>query len=296
MKPARFDYVAPGSVEEVVSLLAEHGEEAKIISGGQSLVPMMAFRLATPSVLIDLNGVRELEYVRPGPEALVVGALARQRAVLEVDGLAERCPAVAEGVGFIGHPAIRNRGTVGGSLAHADPSAEWPGLLLAFDGEVDVLGPDGRRTVPASEFLVTYFTTSLRPDEVLVEVRLPIGRGDGAARGSSFVEFAQRHGDFAVAGAVSAMALTGDGRAVDVRLALIGVCDTAVRATSAEELVAGERPTDEVLAEAARAIEGHIDPMSDVHGTSAYRTHVAISVARRALTRARDRALAAGAG
>jgi carbon-monoxide dehydrogenase medium subunit len=290
VKPAAFEYLAPRSVEEAVALLAERGEDAKVIAGGQSLVPMMAFRLATPAVLVDLNGVSELEHSRVDRDTLVLGATARHRAVQELSGLRERCVMVAEAVDLIGHPAIRNRGTAGGSVAHADPAAEWPALLLALDGEVDAVGPSGRRTIAAADLFQTYFTTALAPDEILTEVRLPLPAG---AVGSAFVEVAQRHGDFAVAGAGALMVEGGDGSVADARLVLIGVRDTAVRSAAAESILRGAAPTDRVLEDAANAIGSEIDPVSDVHGSSAYRRRVAIAVARRALTLARDRAHAA---
>ena len=290
MKPGAFAYLAPRSVEEAVALLAERGEDAKVIAGGQSLVPMMAFRLATPAALIDLNGVSELDHGRVDRDTLVLGATARHRAVQALSGLRERCAMVAEAVDLIGHPAIRNRGTAGGSIAHADPAAEWPALLLALDGEVDAVGPAGRRTIEAGEFFQTYFTTALAPDEILTEVRLKLPVG---TVGSAFVEVAQRHGDFAVAGAGALMVMANDGSVADARLVLIGVRDTAVRSVAAETILRGASPTDPVLHDAANAIGSAIDPVSDVHGSSAYRRRVAIAVARRALTLARDRAHAA---
>jgi carbon-monoxide dehydrogenase medium subunit len=291
VKPAAFEYLAPRSVEEAVALLAERGEDAKVIAGGQSLVPMMAFRLATPAALVDLNGVSELDHARIDRDTLVLGATARHRAALELSGLRERCAMVAEAVDLIGHPAIRNRGTVGGSIAHADPAAEWPALLLALDGEVDAVGPSGRRTIAAADLFQTYFTTALAPDEILTEVRLPLPRGRSV--GSAFVEVAQRHGDFAVAGAGALMVVADDGSVADARLVLIGVKDTAVRSAAAEAILRGASPTDPVLDDAANAIGSEIDPVSDVHGSSAYRRRVAIAVARRALRLARDRAHAA---
>jgi carbon-monoxide dehydrogenase medium subunit len=289
MKPAAFEYVAPRSVKEAVALLVRYGEDAKVIAGGQSLVPMMAFRLATPSALIDLNGIAALEYVRRDGDILVLGALARHRAVQELAWLRGRCAVLAEGVDLIGHPAIRNRGTVGGSLAHADPAAEWPALLLALDGEVDAVGAGGRRTIPATELFETYFTTSLRPDEVIVEARvaLPV---EGALTGSSFVELARRHGDFAIAGTAVVMVLAADGSVANARISLIGVRDTAIRARAAEAILSGATPADEALAEAANAVQREIEPISDVHGSSEYRRRVATVVVRRALTMARDRA------
>ena len=298
MKPAAFDYLAPRSVEEAVAHLAERGDDAKVLAGGQSLVPMMAFRLATPSALVDLNRVDALEHVRLEGGGLVMGALARQAAVAAVPGLRERCEMVSEGIDLIGHVAIRNRGTVGGSLAHADPAAEWPALLLALDGAVDVAGPSGSsRTIAAGELFETYFTTSLAPDEILTEVRVPLpAPSDETAEGSAFVEFAQRHGDFAIAGAAAFMSLRGDvdeATVVDARIALIGVRETAVRARAAEDLLRSARATDETLDEAARAIDGDIDPVSDVHASSDFRRHLARVVTRRALSRALGRALGA---
>jgi len=290
VKPAAFEYLAPRSVEEAVALLAERGEDAKVIAGGQSLVPMMAFRLATPAALVDLNGVSELDHARIDRDALVLGATARHRSVQELPGLRERSAMVAEAVDLIGHPAIRNRGTAGGSVAHADPAAEWPALLLALDGEVDAVGPSGRRTIAAEDLFQTYFTTALAPDEILTEVRLQLPAG---AVGSAFLEVAQRHGDFAVAGAGAIMVVADDGSVADARLVLIGVGDTAVRSAAAENILRGASPTDPVLDDAANAIGSEIDPVSDVHGSSAYRRRVTIAVARRALRLARDRAHAA---
>ncbi len=226
MKPAPFAYFAPSGIEEAVALLAEHGDEAKVIAGGQSLVPMMAFRLATPSVLVDLNRVSGLEYARFEGDALELGAMARHRSVRELPGLRERCPMIAEGVDLIGHPAIRNRGTVGGSLAHADPAAEWPAILLALGGSVEAVGPNGSRAIPSDELFETYFTTSLAPDEILTHVRLPVPNG---GTGSAFVEFARRHGDFALAGVAAVLRLSmqrqpGYGQVEDVRIALIRRC------------------------------------------------------------------------
>ncbi len=291
MKPAPFVYLAPRSLEEAVRLLAEHGDEAKVLAGGQSLVPMMNFRLAAPAVLVDLNGVSELEHVREQGGMLVLGALARHRAVPDVPGLRGRCPMLTEGVELIGHAAIRNRGTVGGSLAHADPSAEWPALLLAMDGEVDAVGPSGRRTIGAADLFESYFTTTLAPDEILTEVRLALPNGGHV--GSAFVELARRHGDFALAGAATIVIMVDDSTIGEARIALIGLRDKAIRASAAESLLRGAPATDETLVEAAAAIDAEIEPISDVHGSAEYRRHVAKVLVRRALTRAVERARAA---
>jgi carbon-monoxide dehydrogenase medium subunit len=286
VKPAPFDYHAPETVEEAVRLLADHGEEARLIAGGQSLVPLMALRLATPRVLVDLNRVRGLEYVRLEGDTLVLGALARHRTVELLPGLRDRCPLVVEAVELIGHVAIRNRGTVAGSLAHADPAAEWPAVGLALDGEVDAVGPSGVRTMTVDDLLVTHFTTALAPDEVLTEVRLrlPVGRV-----GSAFLEVARRHGDFALAG-VGAVLWMDDGTVRDARVALIGVRDRAVRARSTEAVLRGAAATWERLADAAAAVEDDIDPVSDLHASAEFRRHLARVLTLRALERARSRA------
>src|SRR5581483_10916993 len=182
VKPAPFEYERPESLGEAVGLLAEHGEEAKLLAGGQSLVPLLALRLASPSVLIDLNGVRELDHLRLEGDRLAIGAMTRHRDVEEMAELRTRCPMLVEGVSLIGHVTIRNRGTVGGSLAHADPAAEWPSLVLALEGV---------RTIPAEEFFETYFTTALAPDEIVSEVRLRIPESPRV--GSCFLELARRH-------------------------------------------------------------------------------------------------------
>lgn len=288
MKPPPFDYRAPETLAEAVALVAEFGEDGKLLAGGQSLIPVLALRLASPRVLIDLNGVAELEYERLEGDRLVIGAMSRQRSVRKLPGLARRCAAIAEGIDLIGHVAIRNRGTVGGSVAHADPAAEWPALLLVLDGEIDVAGPRGTRTVAAPAFFESFFTTVLAPDEIVTEVRVTI---PGGRSGSTFLELARRHGDFAIAGAVAAVTLSErDGTIADARVGLIGVAPTAVRATSTEEALRGARPTGAAIADAAALVGGHIDPASDIHGSADYRRQAARVLTRRALTRATERA------
>lgn len=287
MKPPPFEYVAPETLEEAVEALARHGEEAKLLAGGQSLVPLMALRLASPGVLVDLNRVSELAYVRREPDGLAVGAMTRQRDVEALPGLEDECAMLAEAIALVGHVAIRNRGTVGGSLAHADPAAEWPALALALDAECEVRGPGGARTVAAADLFETYFTTTLAPDEILTEVRLRLPRG---RVGSAFVELARRHGDFALAGTGAVLWLDDEGAVEDARVVLIGVKDTAVRSGAAEAALRGERPTDARIAEAAAAVGADIEPVSDVHATADYRRHLAVVLTRRALETARARA------
>ena len=287
MKPPPFEYTAAASVEEALAALTEHGDEAKVISGGQSLVPLLAFRFARPSVLVDINRIRGLDGIELDGDTLTIGALARHRDV-ELDGaLRARCPMIVEAVAQVGHAAIRNRGTVGGSLAHSDPAAEWTALALALDAELDVVGPTGSRVVAAGDFFVTYFTTALAPDELLVRARFRIPNGRS---GSTFVELARRHGDFALAGVGALVTLDDDDVVADVRIGLIGVGATAVRASSGEEAVRGRRPTADVLVEAAAAVDADIDPNTDVHASADYRRLIAGVLVRRALETAIARA------
>jgi CO/xanthine dehydrogenase FAD-binding subunit len=248
---------------------------------------LLAFRLTRPSVLVDLNRVAGLDDVVLEGDRLVVGAMARHRSVERLPGLRDRCPMILEAVGLIGHVAIRNRGTVGGSLAHADPAAEWTAVALALDAEFDVLGPAGRRTVPAHDFFVTYFTTALFPGELLTQARFRIPNGRS---GSCFIELARRHGDFALVGVCALVNLNADGVVAGVRLALIGVADRAVRARTAEAVLNGLEPSDELLAEAAEAIDSDIRPSSDIHASEDYRRHLARVLTRRALENALVRA------
>lgn len=287
MKPPPFEYTAAASVEEALAALAQAGDEAKVISGGQSLVPLLAFRFARPSLLVDLNRIPDLDGIALDGDVLTVGALVRHRDVELADGLRDRCPMIVEAVEQVGHAAIRNRGTVGGSLAHCDPAAEWTALALVLDAELDVVGLGGSRTVPASDFFVTYFTTTLAPDEILVGARFRVPNGRS---GSTFVELARRHGDFALAGVGALVTLDDDDAIADARLGLIGVGATAVRATSAEAALRGRRPTREVLADAAAAVDADIDPNGDIHASADYRRHVAQVLVRRALETAVARA------
>jgi aerobic carbon-monoxide dehydrogenase medium subunit len=287
VKPPPFEYVAATSLEEAVAALGEHGDEAKLLAGGQSLVPLLAFRLARPGVLVDLNGVGGLDRLELAGDALVVGAMARQRDVELLPGLRERCELIPEAIELVGHVAIRNRGTVGGSLAHADPAAEWPALAVLLDAELELVGPSGRRTVAARDFFLSYFTTVLEPDEVLTEIRLPLPNGRS---GSCFVELSRRHGDFALAGVGALVTLADDGTAAEVRLGLIGVGDRPVRPAAAEQALRGRVPDEGAIAAAAEAVAGEIEPTGDIHASEEYRRHLATVLTRRALAAAVARA------
>jgi aerobic carbon-monoxide dehydrogenase medium subunit len=279
LKPASFAYHRAASVGEALELLAREGEDAKVIAGGQSLVPLMAFRLARPSALIDINRIADLRYVRRDGEALRIGALATHRDI-EINaepGMLEGYSILPRAARFIGHYPIRTRGTFGGSIAHADPTSEWCMLALLLDAEIVIAGPQGTRTVAASDFFLGVFTTALGADEVVTEVRFP-----GPAPRSAIREFARRQGDFAVVAVATALEME-DGRVRSARIALAGVSDAPVRAREAEAMLAGAAPTDEAFDEAGRAAAAGLRPPSDLHGSSEYRKELAAALVRRAL-------------
>lgn len=284
MKPPRFDYFAPGTVDEALTLLAEHGENAKVLAGGQSLVPLLNFRLVRPQALIDVNGLSDLAFVRINNDGgLAVGALTRQRD-LERSGVArERCPLVTAALPFVGHVAIRNRGTVGGSIAHADPAAELPAVLAALGGQLSLRSRRGTRSVSAAEFFVSYLTTVLEPDEMLVEIRLP---SLPARTGTSFQEVSRRHGDFALAAVAAAVSLDADGICRGAWLGIGGVGPSPVSAAREAALLLGERPDDAAFREVGRRVAEGLAPDSDLHASREYRTHVAGVLVRRALEQA----------
>jgi aerobic carbon-monoxide dehydrogenase medium subunit len=286
MKPAPFDYVAPHSLDEAVTALARGGADAKVLAGGQSLIPLLNFRLARPSLLVDLNRVAELAYVQPRERGLAVGAMTRQVAVERGDGLAELQPLLVEAIGYVGHVAIRSRGTIGGSLAHADPAAELPAVAVCLDATLSVVGPGVRRTIAAEDFFVGYLTTLLEPDEILVEAYFPPLKPH---TGQAWVEFARRHGDFALAGV--AVSLSMDGEAVrEARIVLTGVGGKPERAREAETLLIGGSVAERASA-AANAARSTIDPDADIHATKEYRVHLAGVLTERAIRLAGERAV-----
>jgi aerobic carbon-monoxide dehydrogenase medium subunit len=286
MKLPQVEYEAPTTVAEAVDLLAEHTDEASVLAGGQSLIPLLALRLAHPAVLIDINGIDELSGVSATNGWVSVGAMTREYVAEESETLADTVPLLAAALPLIGHEAIRNRGTIGGSLAHADPAAELPAVARALDAELVVRGPSGERVVPAAEWFEGYLTTSRGPDELLVEVRFPAaGRGTG----TSFQEVARRHGDFAIVGLAASLTLS-DGAISDARLAFAGMSDVPVRAVGAEDLLVGEAPSAELFDEAARHATDGVDPPADLHGSSDYRKKVAAALVRRGLRAAADNA------
>ncbi len=288
MKPAPFDYYAPTSVDETCSLLARYGSDAKLLAGGQSLVPLLALRLAQPAALIDLNGVHELDYIRADDNGVAIGAMTRQRTVERSSVMRETCPLLPAAVEWIGHPQIRNRGTIGGSLVHSDPAAELPALATLLDATFTITNAQGaKRTVKPDEFFVTYLTTAVEPEEMLSEIYFPTLP---AGTGWSFVEVARRHGDFALVGAAATVALDSAGACSNARIALFGVAPTATRSPSAEQALLNQKPDEQAIAAAASEVVKDIDPPGDVHASVEYRKYVATNLVRRALTEAVQRA------
>jgi carbon-monoxide dehydrogenase medium subunit len=285
MKPPPFEYHAAWSIEEALTLLCEHGDEAKVLAGGQSLVPLLALRLARPEALVDINGIAELRTI-DRTDGLRLGALVRHRQVERDEDIAAGNPLVAAAARFIGHAAIRNRGTVGGSMSHADPAAELPAVLVALDGEIEAATTGGSRTIPASEFFKGFLTTVLEPDEMVTAVRFPAWP---ERTGWSFREFSRRSGDFAVAGAAVALSVGEQGLIEDVRIALSGMSATPIRASVAEANLAGRQPSEEAWVDAGSDAVAGLEPPSDLHGSSAYRKHLASGLVEAALAQAHQR-------
>jgi carbon-monoxide dehydrogenase medium subunit len=286
VKPAPFEYVAPRSVEEAVSELARGGADAKVLAGGQSLVPLLNFRLARPTLLVDLNRVPELTYMTARDGGLALGAMTRQISVERNSELSNKQPLLHEAIRWVGHPAIRTRGTIGGSLAHADPAAELPAVAVCLDAQLSIEGPLGRRTVRAEDFFHGYLTTALQPDEILTETWLPPLAPE---TGQAWLEFARRHGDFAIVGV--AVSVTMQNEVVrDASIALTGVGGKPVRAREAETLLIGGTVPERVSA-AADAARGAIDPDSDIHASGEYRAHLVGVLVEQAIRTAHSRAL-----
>lgn len=287
MKPAPFEYHAPASVDDVVSLLAEHGDDAKPLAGGQSLVPMLALRLTRFAHLVDLNRVDELVGVARDDGHVSIGAMTRQATVEHDPTVAGAVPLLHRVTPSIGHFQIRNRGTLGGSVAHADPASEYPVVALTLDAEMEVAGPGGRRTVPAADFFAGTWTTTLAPDELLVSVRFPAA---GPGWGHGFEEVARRAGDFALAGACTAVEVGADGRVTAAAIGLLGLGATPLRAPAAEAALVGSSPGTADLAEIGRLAVADVEAVDDVHASASYRTRVGAHLVARTLTEALEEA------
>lgn len=288
MKAAPFGYAAPRSLDEAIEILGRYEDDAKVLAGGQSLVPVLAMRLSRFEQLVDLQHVPGLTGISRSNGTVRVAAMTTHTAVGR-SAEAAAVPLLIRATPFIGHDAIRNRGTLGGAIAHADPAAEWPAVALALDAELEVTGPEGARTIPAAEFFLGTWTTALEPAEVLVAAHFPVW--DGTC-GFAVEEAARRHGDFAMAGVVAGVAVDGD-RIIRAALAFLGVDGTPVRASAAEAALTGTAPGDVDLAElAALAVEG-LQPPEDLHASGAQRKRMSGVLALRALTTAIEEATGA---
>lgn len=288
MKPAAFAYRAPDSLEEALDLLKEYNGEAKLLAGGQSLVPAMNFRVVQPSALIDLNRVKELDYVREDGEYLRIGAMTRER-TLEFDPLiAKWSPLLVEAMPHVAHPQIRNRGTLGGSLANADPAAELPVIMLALGARLKASSAAGERWVEAESFFSGIFTTDLAPDEMLVEIELP---SRPARTGWSFLEVAPRAGDYALMGVAASVSLDETGACKQAGLVYLNAGDGPVNAKDAAKILAGKMPSDEAIEAAAEsASQKEINPFGNIHTSPDFQRHLARVLTRKALKQAFQRA------
>jgi carbon-monoxide dehydrogenase medium subunit len=276
MYAASFDYHRPSTVDEAIALLTKHGDDAKVLAGGHSLIPAMKLRLARPTIVIDIARIANLSDIREAGGRITIGALATHRAVETSALLKSKCPLLCETAAVIGDVQVRNKGTIGGSLVHADPAADYPAAILALDAEIEVAGPRGRRTIRAADFFVDLLQTSLAADEILTEVRV-----SATPRTVAYVKTEQKASGFALAGVAVVVGAEG------VRIGVTGVAATAYRAAAAEQVLAGQSsPSAETIAlAAARAADG-VDPLSDIHASAEYRAHLARVNTRRALEKA----------
>ncbi len=287
MKPPPFEYSDPHSLGEALGLLAEHGEDAKVLAGGQSLVPLLNFRLARPERLVDINGVSELDYIRLEDGVLRIGAMTRHATLERSVEVAATVPLLVEAARQVGHVQIRNRGTVGGSVAHADPAAELPVAFTALDAHFHLRSARAARVVSAQELFVTHLTTALEPDEMVTEIAVPV---PAAGTGSALVEFARRHGDFALGGAAVLVRLDHEGICESCSIALLAAAPTPLRARAAEEFLLGDRLDERTAAEAAVRALAEIRPTGDIHGSAEYRRGLLETMVRRALVKAKEAA------
>jgi carbon-monoxide dehydrogenase medium subunit len=280
MKLPPFEYACPNTLSEAVALLASHNGEAKAIAGGQSLVPMMAFRIAQPSLLVDLRKLSDLRGIRIGADGVRLGALARWRDISDDKRLDTAHPLLKAAIAHVAHYQIRNRGTVGGSLAHADPASEMPGIAVTCDAEIAVTGKDGARAIKAADFLQGALTTALKPDEIITEVRLPAWP---AGRRFGFQEFARRRGDFAMAGIALFYDVDAAGKATNAHIGVIGVGDRAHRLAAAEAALNGKLVDEATAVAVGEAAAAAVDPQADIHASAAYRRALTGTLCERAL-------------
>jgi carbon-monoxide dehydrogenase medium subunit len=282
MIPAAFDYARPSSIDEALQAIAAGGEDVKILAGGQSLIPVMRLRLAAPSTVVDLGRVQELRGVRDDGDAIVIGAMTTHAAVLEDPLIKQHAPLIAEATETVADRQVRHRGTFGGALAHADPAGDLPAVALALDAEFVIVGPNGRRTVPARDFFVDYLTTALEDGELLVEVRIPKLSGDWGMHYEKFNRVAQAWSIVAVAAVVR----RENGHIAEARIGLTNMGPTPLRATAAEQALAGAAASADAVAEAASHAAEGTEPSSDLNAQADYRRHLAQVLTRRAVSAA----------
>lgn len=280
MIPASFDYFRPQSLEEAIGLLNQHGEEAKVLAGGHSLVPAMKLRLAQPKVVIDIGRISDLNYIREQDGKIAIGAMTTHHAIETSGLLREKCPLLTELAPQIGDVQVRNRGTIGGSLVHADPAADWPAAILALDAELDVVGPNGSRSIHVKKFFVDLFQTALQPNQILREIRVP-----ATPRSVAYVKFAQRASGFAIAG----VAVVVHAASQTVSVGVTGVAAKPYRANAVEKSLEGQPLTAESITHASKRAASRIDPLNDIHASAEYRAHLARVNTRRALQLAASR-------
>jgi aerobic carbon-monoxide dehydrogenase medium subunit len=285
MIPAAFEYFAPASVKEAIGLLQQHGDDAKVLAGGHSLLPIMKFRLAQPKVVVDIGRIPGLDGITVSGNTITIGALATHDAVEHSAVLKEKCPLLAETASVIGDMQVRNRGTIGGSLAHADPAADYPGAILALDAEIVAIGPRGTRTIPARDFFVEMLTTALQPTEIITEVRVPVvGRGTGSA----YMKHAHPASGYAVVGAAVVVTVSG-GKAQKIAIGLNGVAGKGYRASAVEKALTGQAIDEKTVAAAAVHAADGVDVQSDLYASSEFRAHLASVYTKRAVLLAASR-------
>jgi len=288
MKPAPFEYHIPDSLEQALDLMSQNADAAKILAGGQSLVPAMNFRVAQPAILIDLNPVAELSFIREAGETIRVGAMTRERHLEFDSSIAKRVPLLTEATPFIAHPQIRNRGTIGGSIVNADPAAELPVLMLALDARLKARSAVGERWINAQEFFTGMFTTALEPDEILVEIELPFMPPQ---TGWSFMEVAPRAGDYAMMGVAALVTLDESGKCKRAKLVYLNAGEGPVDAREAAQLLKDESPSDLLIESAAAlASEREINPFGNMHASADFQRHLANVLTKKALKQAFQRA------
>jgi carbon-monoxide dehydrogenase medium subunit len=286
MIPAAFEYQAPGSVADAIKLLGELGERGKVLAGGHSLIPIMKLRLAQPEVLVDIGNIPELREIRAEGDTIAIGALVTHARVLADGAIREGCAVLSETAHEIGDIQVRNRGTIGGSLAHADPAADYPATILALDAEIVAQGPKGRRTIKATDFFTGMLSTALAPDELLVEVRVPrLGRGSGGA----YLKMPNKASHYAVVGVAAVVRVEG-GKVSSVAVGITGAGSQPIRASAVERALQGQSASAEAIAKASESAAEGLDLLADIHGSAEYRAHIARVFTRRAIEAAVQKA------